>query len=168
MARLVTLADACVARWPAYRLEDAELLLDARAYTRDLGMPTAMAVWRQLRVDLPRCELTLDGQPVREAWRVGRGASHPALCTQAALAPPCEWLLRSGYVACEPRPPAPMRVEASRHCVVVRKRLALRGFDDGDAAGCVAVTLCAAGAHLLLTVRAEPAAGRLENICLVP
>jgi hypothetical protein len=77
---------------------------------------------------------------------VARAARYPALCTQAALAPPCEWLLHNGYVACEPRGGAGRA--GSRHAMEVdvtargggvraRKRLCVRPWEAvrGDDAG---------------------------------
>ena len=95
-------------------------------YEADLGMRTRGALRRQLEVDVPRCVATVDGARVRRgddpAWRRVR---HARMCTQAALAPPVEWLLRAGVLAHESG--TPMRVAArGAHEVEVCKELRVR------------------------------------------
>lgn len=102
------------------------------AYDSDLGMRTRKDVYRQLEADVPRCEVWVDGVRAHTAAEVWRRTLYPRLCTQAVLAPPVEWLLRTGWVAHEIG--SPMVVECVGKTVEVRKRLGLWRHDvEGEA-----------------------------------
>ena len=75
---------------------ECEVVLPLAAYDANLGMRTRGELRRQLRLDLPRSVVLLDGVRTRDASRVMSRVSHPRLCTQAVLAPPVEWLARQG------------------------------------------------------------------------
>lgn len=121
--------------WPPYRPDATTTLLlpSASSFVSDLGLASREALLRQLAVDLPRSVVRVDGARTTCPWRVARTARYPALCTQAALAPPCEWMLLHGYVACEPRRDrAAMEVDvwARGGGVCARKRLLVRSWEE--------------------------------------
>ena len=114
---------------------ECEVVLPLAAYDANLGMRTRGELRRQLRLDLPRSVVLLDGVRTRDASRVMSRVSHPRLCTQAVLAPPVEWLARQGRIVHEePRSSWPVVVEVTGagRVVDVRKRLALWSEDDAS------------------------------------
>lgn len=118
----------------------ADVVMSLGDYERDLGMPSAAQVRRQLEVDLPRCDVRVDGVRARCADAVLRATAHPRLCTQAVVAPVVEWLLHAGWIAHEPggAASAPLAVEVTTSGAATRasKRLGLRtwaGASGGEA-----------------------------------
>ena len=111
-----------------------EVAVGLCAYDRDLGMPTAAAVRRQLRVDLPRSRVSVDGVRTQDPERVLRATFFPRLCTQASVAPVVEWLLRTGGVAHELPDAAPLeaRITHGGDRLVVRKCVGLRTWDGTE------------------------------------
>lgn len=105
-----------------------DVVVPLTAYDGDLGMRTRAALRRQLKADLPRSVVSVAGRRVLDPSRLR--VSHPRMCTQAVLAPPLEWLLRSGIVAHElPGGKWPMVVDADDEAIRVSKRLAIRPWD---------------------------------------
>ena len=109
--------------------ETCEIVLPLATYDADLGMRTRAAVRRQLDADVPRSVVLVDDVRVKSTDEVLKAASHPRLCTQAVLAPPVEWLLRSGMVVHELRGSFPMVVDVRRDVTHVSKLLGVCTWD---------------------------------------
>ena len=110
----------------------ADVVMSLGDYERDLGMPSAAQVRRQLEVDLraATCASTAcaRGAPTRSSARRRTRA-----CTQA-VAPVVEWLLHAGWIAHGPR----RRVGA----------LAVEVTTSGAATRASAASACAPGRRL--------------------
>jgi hypothetical protein len=112
-------------------------------------MPTLDAITRQLRVDLPRSLVRVDGTRTVDPDRILRSTFYPRLCTQASMAPVVEWFLGMDRVAHEVA--QPLVIDVTPHTLHVRKRLGLRTWEGTDACT-VTVTLAAHLPRQTLTV----------------
>lgn len=130
----------------------AEVVLSASAFDADLGMPTRGSVLRQLRVDVPRCEVTIDGRAARSGDEVFARSHYPRLCTQAVLAPAVEWLHRAGAVAHEDGAARPMVVRIAARQIEVRKDLGLRDLDGNHPLGRVRLRVAVLGEEAVVSV----------------
>ena len=142
--------DADVAAWepPVWgRSHRWEAVTPLRAFEADLGMTARGEVRRQLERDLPRSVVLVDGRRVLDADAVLGATRLGRLCTQAALAPAVEQLLRAGLVAHERPYGGPMIVHVRRGGDVdVVKSLGVRDW-RGSWAGTLQVALHADVAH---------------------
>ena len=109
----------------------------------DLGMRTRRELRKQLQLDLPRSIVSVEGMRVGKVDDVLQAALHPRICTQAALAPPLEWLLPHGLLAHEVGGGAfPMMADVDENGVVtVTKRLGIRKWGHTQSP-CGHVTIC--------------------------
>ena len=125
---------------------ECELIIPLWKYDADLGMRTRAAVHRQLQVDVPRSIVMIDGDRTGDALDVYRTVSHPRLCTQAVLAPPLEWLIRSGVMIHELRGGIfPMVVDVKGSLIRVCKRLGMQYkqcLDDDEPTNTTPVDIC--------------------------
>ena len=108
-------------------LESKEIVLSLSSYDAGLGMNTRSSVKRQLRLDVPRSRVTIEGVPTTSWEEVYRSVRHPRMCTQAVLAPVVEWFRDDGVMLFERH--SPMRVNIERGEITVRKKLGLRTLD---------------------------------------
>lgn len=116
--------DGVPADWTRYA--SCEFTLSLAAYERDLGYAGRRGVRRQLAVDVPRSVVLLDGARAASGEVVWRATAHPALCTQAVVAPAIEWLQRCGVHVHELRGHNPLIVDVRAGCTRVWKRLGYR------------------------------------------
>lgn len=109
----------------------------------DLGMRTRRELRKQLHLDLPRSIVSVEGVRVGRVDDVLRAALHPRICTQAALAPPLEWLIPHGLLAHEVGNGAfPLTADVDKYGVVtVTKRLGIRKWGHKHSP-CGFVTVC--------------------------
>ena len=110
--------------WSEYA--SCEIMLPLSTYERDLGYTTRRGLRRQLAVDVPRSVVLVDGVRAQSGEIVWRGTAHPALCTQAVVAPAIEWLLARGVHVHELRGHNPLIVDVRAGCTRVWKRLGYR------------------------------------------
>ena len=80
-----------------------DIILESKVYDADLGMPRAAQVQKQLRLDVPRCNVRVDGVETTDWQDVWKSTIYPRMCTQAVLAPVLEWFAKSGILVCETR-----------------------------------------------------------------
>lgn len=125
-------------RFPRYPLPEKggasvlETVVPAREYDRGLGMRRAGEVESQIKLDAPRCVLTVDGRrdETGEA-ALKKGSRVARLCTQAALAPPVEWMLfGAGLLMRERSPSSHTVVCVEGRSVLVLKRLVATPFSS--------------------------------------
>ena len=123
----------------------SDVVVPCNAY--DLGMPTLQNVSHQLSLDLPRSRVmrkssphhlpplpfpspplhSSDSAPKALLNYVLKHTVNPRMCTQAALAPPLEWIMLHGYLAHELPSPHPTSIQLGLDGTIeVTKRLGLR------------------------------------------
>jgi hypothetical protein len=88
-------------QWKSTPFTTSDIVLNAKAYDDDLGMKRYGEVFRQLQVDVPRCNVIVDGNLVTDANTIYRKAPFPRMSTQAVFAPVLEWLMSNGVMASE-------------------------------------------------------------------
>lgn len=135
------------------RTGSCDVVLSLSDFERRLGMPTPHAVRRQLRVDVLRSVVLVDGEQAATADEVLRATRMPRLCTQAVLALPVEWLMERGLVAHESHLPMIVSARGKKHLTVV-KRLNLRTW-EGEPRGAVQVLVTADADQDLVVVTLE-------------
>lgn len=87
--------------WKVSPLASSEIVMKAKLYDDDLGMKRHGELYRQLRRDIPRCKVLIDGYGEANVATVHRKAPFPRMCTQAVYAPVLEWLLSNKITAFE-------------------------------------------------------------------
>ncbi|RPF82129.1 MAG: hypothetical protein CBC65_000880 [Rhodothermaceae bacterium TMED105] len=103
-------------------IDDCDVVIPSALY--ELGMRTRGELRKQLSLDLPRSNITVNNAPAT-VDSVLRLAIHPRVCTQAAFAPPLEWIIPHGFLAHEVGCAVTGNVD-SEGIVRLHKRLGLR------------------------------------------
>ena len=128
----------------------SDIVLPVSSYDADLGMRTRSAIKKQLQLDVPRAQVTVDGIP-RPTWTdVYRVAPHPRLCTQAVLAPIVEWFHRNGLMLHETRTPLRLKIHGGH--ITVHKRLRVCEASTLASLGEVSVTVHAGHSDVVVSV----------------
>lgn len=128
----------------------SDIILPVSSYDADLGMRTRAAIKKQLQLDVPRAQVTVDGIS-RPTWTdVYRAAPHPRLCTQAVLAPIVEWFHRNGLMLHETRTPLRLKIHGGQ--ITVHKRLKVCEASTLTSLGEVSVTVHAGQSDVVVSV----------------
>jgi hypothetical protein len=110
-------------------IENCDIVIPSNLY--ELGMRTRGELRKQLALDLPRSDITINNAPAT-VDSVLKLAIHPRVCTQAAFAPPLEWILPHGFLAHEVGGPVSGNVY-NDGVVKLHKRLGLRKWPWANA-----------------------------------
>jgi len=114
-------------------VETCHFLVSRDSYEADLRscLRSDRDAWKQVLLDVPRCEFTMDGDPAganalrhcnRRLWR---------FCTQGVLGMPVMALHHALGVIAEPQCISPMQIDvwAGTHVLVTKQLRVLRGMD---------------------------------------
>lgn len=101
-------------------------------YDRQLmcGQETDSKTRRQLKIDAPRCYLTMDGSRVVTCPQ-SMSTDIARYCTQCVMAFPVELMSKFGIVS-ENRSPSPLCIDVWGECVFVEKKLSIIIPTDTD------------------------------------
>lgn len=117
--------------WGADPLCINDIILSSNVYDVDLGMRRIDDIKRQLRVDVPRCNVSIDGVHTIDHNIVYRRAPYPRMSTQAVMAPVVEWFIQNDIVAREATHNRTMsvRIDTRFHTMDIKKHLQLFCWD---------------------------------------
>lgn len=133
---------------------------DARVYEGDLGMQRAGQLLRQLQVDVPRCDVRIDGRRERNPITVLIKSPFPRMSTQAVFAPVLEWFIHKDVLVQEHQADRSMRIDVctAESSMTVTKRFRLLRILDEEYVCDTTVTIYAQCSSNVLIVSNDPEA----------